>query len=71
MPPFQPGRGEVRRPESGPDQDRDAFGSQALHLLGVPVTGIGDDDLRQLGDAGGVQFAAGGGEGAFVVQVVW
>jgi hypothetical protein len=38
------------------DQHPDAVGDDALHLVLVPVAGIGEHDLRALGDPGGVKL---------------
>jgi len=66
--PARPGCGSQAR--LGPDQDRDAVGGEPLDLLGVPVAGVGDDDVGKLADAGGREFAAGRGDGPFEVPEV-
>ena len=43
---------------------------ETLDLLGVPVAGVGDDNVRELGDAGGGEFAAGRGDGSFEMSEV-
>ena len=43
-------------------KDLDAAVDEVFHLLVVPVAGVGDDDRRGVGDAGGLQLALGGVE---------
>jgi len=44
----------------GRDQDLDAAADDAVHLLLVPVAGVGNDDPELIADAGGTEFAFGG-----------
>ena len=52
------------------DQHRDSAVDDVLHLLLMPVAGVGEQHLRDLGDAGGVQFALSGVEHRFQVPEV-
>jgi len=60
-PPVHPGRASLRRVESG-GINRDSLSGDPVHLLEVPIAGIGDHDLRTVIDTCPSEFGLRGVE---------